>query len=325
MANVFSSRSILLLALLMAGCTMTRIVSSSPETDGPEASPEAGPVAASQQPQSSPSTPPAQPPTAQPAAPEPPTTYADAIARASTAFSLSQSARSKDDWRLVASRWQQAIALLEGIPDSSPDFATVPQKLAEYRQNLAYAQEQADVPIPEVASGGVVVVPAGEADATEPDAAEPDATVLSRPRSPLNPSGSSPTSRSSASGQSPRVYEAPIVRRAGGTPVILVIFNGNEPFEMIVDTGASGTVITQPMARALNVEAVGEARVATASANNVPFQLGYVSSLEVAGARVDEVLVAIAGPELSTGLLGQDFFSDFDVTVRESVVEFRER
>ena len=35
-----------------------------------------------------------------------------------------------------------------------------------------------------------------------------------------------------------KVFQAKIKRRAGGTPVIDVVFNGNKTFEMIVDTGA---------------------------------------------------------------------------------------
>jgi predicted aspartyl protease len=94
---------------------------------------------------------------------------------------------------------------------------------------------------------------------------------------------------------------------------------------MILDTGASGTVITSQMATALNVVPVGEASVDTASDRNVTFPLGYVNSIEVGGAIAQDVLVAVAGPNLGVGLLGQDFFSHYDVVVRQDVVEFRER
>ncbi len=329
MANLSSSRLLLLLSLTVAGCDLSPPASPQPditvvegEPDSPQAVSEANAKTSSEVLDAPPST-------ASPEAPPPSASYADAINRASAAFSLSQSARSKDDWRLTASRWQQAIALLETVPEGSPNYAIVPQKLAEYQQNLAYAQQQADVPIPEPAPGRVVLVPAQE-PAQEPALSAPrQASAPSAPASAPRPSPRpSPLAPPAEAGRAPPergMFQAPIVRRAGGTPVILATFNGGEPFEMIVDTGASGTVITQPMARALNVATVGEARVATASASSVPFQLGYVSSLEVAGVRIDNLLVAIAGPELSTGLLGQDFFSGYDITVRQSVVEFHER
>jgi predicted aspartyl protease len=234
--------------------------------------------------------------------------YPEAINRASSAFNLGQSAQSRDDWRLVANRWEQAIDLMASVPASSPNHATAQAKLSEYRRNLSVAQQQASRPTPSAAAtpGRVVTV-------------APDGTTA-----PFLPYGqTSPNTAPSSGGD--RVYQAPIVRRAGGTPVIMVTFNGNQPFEMIVDTGASGTVITQRMANALGVVPVGQTRVATASASSATFLLGRVSSVEVDGVSAQNVVVAIAGPELSTGLLGHDFFGNYDVTVRQNVVEFRER
>ncbi|MEO0407678.1 MAG: retropepsin-like aspartic protease [Cyanobacteria bacterium P01_A01_bin.135] len=275
-----------------------------------------------------PAAPPAEParPPAETASPTSPATpapspYPAAIDRASAAYTLSQSARSNDDWQLVASRWQQAIALLESVPESDPNYADATAKLADYRQSLADAQAQANVPIPEVTPGRVVrVSPGGQSDdlassATSEAEGEGGKSIDDVTDSPGNV----------AAAGDRRTYQAPIVRRAGGTPVIQVTFDGGQTYEMIVDTGASGTVITQAMAQALNVEPVGEAEVATASASRVPFKLGYVSSIGVAGAQTQEVLVAIAGPDLSIGLLGQDFFSGYDVTIRQDVVEFAER
>jgi len=254
-------------------------------------------------------------PVASPAAsvPQQPDPYQLAINQASSAFTISQSARSQDDWRLVASRWQQAIDLLASVPASSPNRSQAQTKLAEYRRNLTYAQQQASRSTALANPDGVVVLAPRNQPASRP-------SVDSRPFAAVPPQ-SSPGGSGLAGG----VYQAPIVRRAGGTPVISVTFNGNRQFDMILDTGASGTVITSQMAAALNVVQVGEASVDTASARNVTFPLGYVNSIEVGGAIAQDVLVAVAGPNLGIGLLGQDFFSRYDVTVRQDVVEFRER
>lgn len=107
--------------------------------------------------------------------------------------------------------------------------------------------------------------------------------------------------------------------------MIAVTFNGSQTYEMILDTGASGTLITSAMAEALGVQSVGETSVDTASAQNVSFHLGYVDSIEVGGAVANNVLVAMSGPELSLGLLGHDFFGNYDITIRENEVEFRVR
>ncbi|MGJ3252963.1 MAG: retropepsin-like aspartic protease family protein [Elainellaceae cyanobacterium] len=243
--------------------------------------------------------------------------YPEAINRASSAFNLSQSAQSQDDWRLVASRWQQAIDLMASVPVSSTNHATAQSKVSEYRRNLSFAQQQASQSVPSS-------VPAqGRVIAVAPDGSTSPLTPLAQ--SSASRSSNTNNSQSARSPASGRVFQAPITRRAGGTPIIQVTFNGNQTFEMIVDTGASGTVITQPMAAALGVVPVGQTRVATASTSGVTFLLGRVNSVEVDGAVSRNVVVAIAGPELSTGLLGHDFFGNYDVTVRRDVVEFRER
>jgi predicted aspartyl protease len=125
--------------------------------------------------------------------------------------------------------------------------------------------------------------------------------------------------------EAPSVFFSPIKRRKGKTPVIDVTFetaSGRQTFEMILDTGASGTVITLPMAQAMGVSQVGETRVNTASERGVRFPIGYVSSIEVANITAKNVLVAIQ-PALDIGLLGHDFFGELEITVKRNVVEFR--
>jgi len=126
--------------------------------------------------------------------------------------------------------------------------------------------------------------------------------------------------------QSPKgVFSAPIKHRRAGTPVIDVTFNGLKRFEMVVDTGASGTMITRSMAAALGVVPVKTIRADTASEVGVEFPVGYVQSIAVDGAVANKVLVAIAGLNQDIGLLGNDFFGNYDVTIKQNVVEFRHR
>jgi clan AA aspartic protease (TIGR02281 family) len=122
------------------------------------------------------------------------------------------------------------------------------------------------------------------------------------------------------------VFQAIIKRRVSGTPVIDVTFNGTHKFEMIVDTGASGTVLTQQTANALGLVPVATARANTASAKAVEFPIGYVNSIEVGGVVVRHIPIAIAPASvLETGLLGHDFFGNYDITIKRDVVEFRSR
>jgi predicted aspartyl protease len=121
-----------------------------------------------------------------------------------------------------------------------------------------------------------------------------------------------------------KVFQARIKRRAGGTPVIDVVFNGNRTFEMIVDTGASGTLITQRMAAVLGVRPVRTVRAGIADGSIVEFPVGRVQSIGVGGAQVRNVEVAIAR-QMEIGLLGHDFFGNYDVKIKRDVVEFYTR
>ena len=119
----------------------------------------------------------------------------------------------------------------------------------------------------------------------------------------------------------PQVFQAKIKRRAGGTPVIDVVFNGNKTFEMILDTGASGTLISQRMATALGVRPVRTVRAGIADGSVVEFPIGVVRSMRVGGAVIQNVEVAIA-KQMPIGLLGHDFFGNYDVKIKKDVVEF---
>ncbi|WP_373536844.1 TIGR02281 family clan AA aspartic protease [Microcoleus sp.] len=130
-----------------------------------------------------------------------------------------------------------------------------------------------------------------------------------RVQPPASPSGNS------------KVFQAKIKRRAGGTPVIDVVFNGDKTFEMIVDTGASGTLITQRMAAVLGVRPVRTVRAGIADGSVVEFPIGLVRSIRVGGAAIQNVEVAIA-KQMPIGLLGHDFFGNYDVKIKKDVVEF---
>lgn len=231
--------------------------------------------------------------------------YKMGVSTGTSALSIGKTAGSPDDWELVRTQWRRAISQLRSVPKSHPEYASAQAKIAEYQTNLANVRQQADRPAteaPTAADSSVIVLPGakGRSSLQFPDAT--DAESIKR-----------------------RVFQAAIKRREAGTPVIDVMFNQNYQFEMIVDTGASGTLITQGMANTLGVEAVKRAKVDTINERGIILPQGYVTSIEVDGAVLNNVLVAIANPPLNVGLLGHDFLSNFDVTVKESSVEFRVR
>lgn len=131
-------------------------------------------------------------------------------------------------------------------------------------------------------------------------------------------------------GQSPQqtaptgVYRVPIKRRQGGIPIIDVTFNRRTTFEMFLDTGASGIALPPHRAQELGIVPERTVRVNTPSDRNVSLPLGRVATVEVGGAVVNDLAVIIA-PELSIGLLGQEFFRDYDIVIKQNVVELHRR
>lgn len=233
--------------------------------------------------------------------------YEKATDVAYSAEMLSESGVSVEDWQLSLSRWQEAIALLRQIPSNSPLYAIAKPKIAEYQRNFNLTKQKPPRPRPDAPTG--IILSATPETTDEAEAPEQKPTAKTTLQTPTNQ----------------RIFKAPIKRRSGKTPVVEVTFNGGQVFEMIVDTGASGTVITSEMAQSLGVTPEGSVTADTASAQDVKFATTTVESIAVAGAVAKQVRVAIGGGGLEVGLLGQDFFGQYDVTIRQDVVEFHQR
>lgn len=231
--------------------------------------------------------------------------YDLSLDKAFSALSISKSAQSADDWQLAANQWQEAIALMKRVPRSSPNRMMVRDKLAEFEQQLILAQQQVKQLGPNGMSTLVLPSPAPQTGTGAPDATNSTAP------------------QTDAAGQP--FYQVPIKRRSGNTPVISVTFNGNQAFDMIVDTGASSTVITPRMATAMGVVPVETAIVDTASAKGLEVPVGYVEAVEAGGLVKHRIQVVIANSDLDVGLLGHNFFGDYDITIKQDVVEFKPR
>lgn len=302
-----------LMVVLGAGCASVAVNSSVETAPSPE------PVAIATP------TPAVSPP---PAPAEPPDPYPQALEQAASAVNMSRAAQSQDDWRLAVSRWQQAVQLMQQVPTSSPNHASAQSKLGEYRRNLAIAQQQASRG--PSADASVILSASPQSRSTGGSDSLPASAQSPMGNSSNGPSASQPPEpqTSVAIAEPPSAstsFRTPIVRRAGGTPVIRVTFNGGPTFDMILDTGASGTLVTQRMASQLGLRPVGTTTANTANARNVTFPLTTIDSMEAGGLVVRNVPVAIAGPDLNIGLLGNDFFGNHDVVIRQNEVEFRAR
>ncbi|WP_155523680.1 retropepsin-like aspartic protease family protein [Nodosilinea nodulosa] len=269
----------------------TEAPKTAPET-APKTIPEKAPTAADQQVLSAATEPSAGEPApaksavtgANPASPPGGDSFREAVNRATSAVAIGQSAQSHADWQLAASRWQQAIALMEQVPSGSAHYPQAKAKAQEYKQHLAAARQR---------STGSIAPPAPPA----PAPAAPPAGL---------------------------VAQIPIQRRQGGTPVVAVTLRGSrgaQTFPMLFDTGATGTLITAEMAQAVGVTIVGETQARIADGTTVTLPVGSVDAVELGGLRREQVKVAIGG---SHGLLGQDIYGQYGIAIGSNQINLHQ-
>jgi predicted aspartyl protease len=217
-------------------------------------------------------------------------TYREALDRADSARSISQSAQNPEDWELTANRWEQALELLDEVPAQDPNRKYVGQKQAEFKHGLAVARAKLE-------GNKVPVFLEPEIWADKPIDKGPKLEGA----------------------KDQRTYRVPIKYRRNRIPIVDVTFNGKHVFEMMVDTGASGTMITPEIAQKLNLKDMGTVRIGTA-AGEARVEVSEVNSITLGGNSIYDVPVTI-GP---MGLLGHDFFKDCEITIRRDVVEFEQ-
>lgn len=76
--------------------------------------------------------------------PSPPANpFKEAVKKAIAAANQTQTAQSQADWQAVVVQWQEAIALMQAVPQSSPNYQLAQQKVGEYQRNLNYGQQKA--------------------------------------------------------------------------------------------------------------------------------------------------------------------------------------
>lgn len=183
--------------------------------------------------------------------------YQRAINRASSAVAIGQSAQSQDDWRLAAGRWEQAIALLQQVPQENPNYSTAQQKINEYQQNLAATQQQAD-------GTATPATPAANETAS-PHGLVAEIPIVRRDRG------------------------IPVVSTT------LEGNRNRQRVTMLFDTGASSTLITPAMANEIGVVIVGEAKVEIADGSLVAMPIAYIDAIEVGGLVKEGLLVGVGG------------------------------
>lgn len=134
-----------------------------------------------------------------------------------------------------------------------------------------------------------------------------------------------PPSKPCSGETNPAFFSIPIKDRLNNIPIVEVMFNDNQKFDMLFDTGASKTLITRMMASSLRLPVAGIGRMQVADGSVVIMPIGIVKSQEIDGRFRMDVPVAVAPGNAEHGLLGQDFYKGYDVAIKEDAIEFRRR
>jgi clan AA aspartic protease (TIGR02281 family) len=218
--------------------------------------------------------------------PNPVDKYLEAIDVASSAQAFSQSALTKDDWILVADKWQEAIALLKTVPKDSANYNLAVNLLPQYEQNKSKARQKS-------------------------------ATLKS-----LTPSTSA-VDEATNSPENSNSFTIPIIQKIQGVPVIEVTIDG-QTTRMLLDTGASRTLITRGFRQRLSAQSNGslEAKTANGSAS---FETVSVQSIQVGKLAVSNLTVAVGNDDMNYGLLGHDVYDGYDITLQADRVVFQKR
>jgi hypothetical protein len=154
-----------ILLSLASSCSLANTTTETPEVAPmPANSPET--IAPPEEPATSPV-----PPTAE-------QLLSEATAQAAQASALARSAQSRDDWALVANLWEEAIALIDQIPEGAPEHATAQEAKATYAANLSTAQQAANLPVDTTPRLHTPQTPSEESEEEEPaETGEEDPTA----------------------------------------------------------------------------------------------------------------------------------------------------
>ncbi len=211
-------------------------------------------------------------------------TYPEALNAAAAAQSVSGSAITREDWSLVASQWQSSVKLLQLVPKNSANYPLALKMLPQYQKNWSQARQKS-------------------ATFKEP------VQKIDKSLTPVENS---------------RSFSIPIVKKLDGIPVIEVTFNGQQKFQMLLDTGASRTLLTRSMATQLRLQSSGKTQAKTANGIS-EFDIVQLQSVQFGQGLTNNISVSVGKDELNYGLLGHDVYKGYDITLKEDVILFNKR
>jgi clan AA aspartic protease (TIGR02281 family) len=230
--------------------------------------------------------------------------YQEALNTAAAARAVTETAMAKEDWSLVADRWQESVKLLKMIPKNSINYPLAMKILPQYQQNLSYARQKAiNYKSPSSEQKDLETTKKGnKAEKKDPNIESIKITQVDQSQT----------------------FSLPIVAKNNNVPIVEVVINGRDRVQMMLDTGASKTLLTKGVAERLKLASQGKTTAKTAN-GNAEFDTVKLDSLEFGSGKVTNLTVAVGDNNLNYGLLGHDVYNGYDITLTEDSVQFKKR
>jgi clan AA aspartic protease (TIGR02281 family) len=233
--------------------------------------------------------------------------YKDALNIAAAARAVSETALAKEDWSLVADRWQESITQLKAVPKNSINYPLAMKILPQFQQNLSYARQKA------------ANFKAPKADQPISDLKKSDPTKKITKADQVTDAPVVITNTAQIT-----TFSLPIISKNNNVPIVEVVINGRDRIPMMLDTGASKTLLTKGVAERLKLVSSGKTKAKTAN-GNAEFDTVKLDSVEFGQGKVTDLSVAVGDNNLNYGLLGHDVYQGYDITLTEDNVQFKKR
>jgi clan AA aspartic protease (TIGR02281 family) len=231
--------------------------------------------------------------------------YQDALNTAAAARAISETALAKDDWSLVADRWQESVHLLTTVPKNSVNYPLAMKILPQFQRNLAAARQKS-------------------ANYQSPKTDQQNVDPTKKVNKVDKKDGETSTVITTTTVAQPQSFSLPIIAKNNNVPIVEVVINGSERVPMMLDTGASKTLLTKGVASRLQLTSQGKTKAKTAN-GNAEFDTVKLDSVEFGQGKVTDLSVAVGGDNLNYGLLGHDVYKGYDITLTEDSVQFKKR
>jgi clan AA aspartic protease (TIGR02281 family) len=233
--------------------------------------------------------------------------YQEALNMAAAARVVSETALAKEDWSLVADRWQESISKLRAVPKNSINYPLAMKILPQFQQNLSNARQKA----------ANFKAPKTDQPSSDLKKSDPTKKITKADKVTDSPVVITNTAQITT-------FSLPIISKNNNVPIVEVVINGSDRIPMMLDTGASKTLLTKGVAERLKLVSSGKTKAKTAN-GNAEFDTVKLDSVEFGQGKVTDLSVAVGDNNLNYGLLGHDVYKGYDITLTEDSVQFKKR